>query len=196
MSLTRRDVARLSLLGLAVLMVVTGVVLSLLGVGESGTIAGENAPLRPVAAVPERVEPQATKDAKAGIEAAVAAPESERPLQPAAETKRSAVIVAKPKPRSAERRPVSRKALPPFPRSLYGAESTAEPASGPPPDVLWLSGVIQGEPKVALLRRGGNRYLVKEGDTLEGSYRVLEISSSSVALERAGRKQQLRVGEY
>jgi hypothetical protein len=62
--------------------------------------------------------------------------------------------------------------------------------------VLWLAGVIQGDPRVALLRRGKSRFLVEEGDSFEDHYRVVSISSNCVTLERGTRKQTLRVGEY
>lgn len=88
--------------------------------------------------------------------------------------------------------PVSRDLLPPLTAALAGP---GEPV-GPPPGVLWLSGVIQGEPKLALIRRGENRYLVREGDSLEGAYRVVQIADSTVTLERAGRRQVLRLGRY
>jgi hypothetical protein len=68
--------------------------------------------------------------------------------------------------------------------------------SGPPPDVLWLSGVVQGEPRVAVLRRGENRYVVSEGDVFEENYRVLTISSNTISLQRGSRKRTLRVGQY
>ena len=70
-----------------------------------------------------------------------------------------------------------------------------ELSEGPAPTVLWLSGVIQGDPKVALLRRGEKRYLVKEGGTFE-RYRVVKIASNSITIQRGGSKQTLRVGEY
>jgi len=61
---------------------------------------------------------------------------------------------------------------------------------------MWLSGVIHGDPKLALLRRGENRYLIREGDTVDGKYQVIEISANSVVLQRGGRRQTLRVGQY
>ena len=97
-------------------------------------------------------------------------------------------------PPSAPKRP-TRGSLPPFLPPLYGPGVTEE-AEGPPPGVLWLSGVIQGEPRLALLRRGNNRYLVREGDTVEGKYRVGGISANSVVLLRGARRQTLRLGQY
>ncbi|MDH5201367.1 MAG: hypothetical protein OEW93_10795 [Candidatus Bathyarchaeota archaeon] len=102
----------------------------------------------------------------------------------------------RPKRVAPTRRPLPPESLPPFPPALYGAAPLGEPASGPPPSVLWLSGVIQGDPKVALLRRGSNRYLVREGDKIENRYRVTRISSDSVTLRRGTRTQTLRLGQY
>jgi len=95
----------------------------------------------------------------------------------------------------AGRGPAAPSLLPPFLPPLYGPE-TGEEMRGPPPGVLWLSGVIQGKPRLALLRRDGNRYLVREGEMIEGRYRVSAISGNSVTLERGNRKQTLRLGQY
>ena len=83
-----------------------------------------------------------------------------------------------------------------MPPPEWGAPAATEEPSGPPPGVLWLSGVIQGEQKVAVLRRGESRYVVREGETFEERYRVVTISSNSVTLERGGKNQTLRVGQY
>ena len=95
----------------------------------------------------------------------------------------------------AEHKPLPASSLPPFLPPLYGADMGQE-MGGPPPGVLWLSGVIQGQPKMALLRRDENRYLVREGETIEGRYRVIGISANSVTLQRGSRKQTLRLGQY
>ncbi len=89
-----------------------------------------------------------------------------------------------------------RPSLPPFHPAAQADRGGLQPVSGPPPEVLWLSGVIQGERQVAVLRRGENRYLVKDGETFENRYRVIAISSNSVTLQRGSRKQTLRVGQY
>ncbi len=81
--------------------------------------------------------------------------------------------------------------LPPLSPPNFGAQPTA---LDPPPNVLWLSGVIQGNPKVALFRRGDNRYLVKEGGVVEG-YQVANITSNSVTIQRGSRKRTLRIGQ-
>jgi len=196
MSLTRRDVARLSLLGLAALMVATGFVLSRSGAGQSLQAIGKAGPPRSPQAVEEPVERETGQEEAEETEVAPAASDPESAREPAPESKKPASAASKTKQRPVAWRPVAREALPPFSASIYQVGPADEPASGPPPDVLWLSGVIQGEPKVALFRRGGDRYLVKEGDVVDDKYRVLEISANSVTLQRGSRKQTLRVGEY
>jgi hypothetical protein len=59
---------------------------------------------------------------------------------------------------------------------------------------LWLAGVVEGDPKLAVVRRGESRYLVKEGDSVEGTYRVTKITSSTVTLQRGRRSLTLRLG--
>jgi hypothetical protein len=74
-------------------------------------------------------------------------------------------------------------------------DAPAQP-SGPPPGVLWLSGVIQGEPRVAVLRRGESRFVVKEGDIIEDRYTVSQIGTNTIALKHGSRTLTLRVGQY
>jgi hypothetical protein len=74
-------------------------------------------------------------------------------------------------------------------------DAPAQP-SGPPPGILWLSGVIQGGPRVAVLRRGESRFVVKEGDIIEDRYTVSQIENNSIVLKQGSRKLTLRVGQY
>jgi len=85
-----------------------------------------------------------------------------------------------------------RGSLPPFLPPLYGPEFSSPP---PAPEVLRLTGLVRGEQRVAVLRRGERRYLVREGDTVEGSYRVSQITANSVVLRRGARKRVLRLGQ-
>lgn len=92
------------------------------------------------------------------------------------------------------RKAVPQAYLPPFQPGLYAAPTDGP--SGPPSNVLWLSGVIQGDPKLAILRQGENRYLVREGDALDNGYRVVQISTNNVTLNRRGKNRVLRLGQY
>jgi hypothetical protein len=67
---------------------------------------------------------------------------------------------------------------------------------GPPPNVLWLSGIIQGSPKLAVIRRGEERYMVREGESVGGAYRVSKITASAVTLQRGRRTLLLRLGQF
>lgn len=88
------------------------------------------------------------------------------------------------------------RSLPPLTLALDGTGPVGQAMNGAPPTVLWLSGVIEGSPKLAVVRRGQHRYMVREGDAIENQYRVITISSNSVTLQRGGRKQVLRLGQY
>lgn len=76
-----------------------------------------------------------------------------------------------------------------------GPRLAAGTSGGPPPNVLRLSGVVGDERKVAVLRQGESRYVVREGDTISGGYRVVRISAKSVTLQRGGRRRTLGLGE-
>jgi hypothetical protein len=119
-----------------------------------------------------------------------AAPRAPSPSSPRAA---AAPDLARP---SQSARPAPTRSLPPLPPPNWEAVSAPSATLGPPPGVLWLSGVVQGEPQVAVLRRGENRYVVTEGDVFETSYRVVDISSNTITLQRGSRKQTLRVGQY
>ena len=77
-----------------------------------------------------------------------------------------------------------------------GVPATSGSASLPQSAVLRLAGVIKGEDAtLALLRRGDKRYLVREGDTVEGVYRVTKITDNTVVLRRRSRTQTLRLSQ-
>ena len=193
MKLKRLGLPKIMALSAALLMVIAGLVISRVGGGPEAAAAPESAKPAPVVApalAAERVE---------SSEAEIQPPEVSQPetTEPSAsaEPKKAAAPVAAPK-RKAAPRPVPTRSLPPLPPPEWGGQTAAEEPSGPPPGVLWLSGVIQGEQKVAVLRRGESRYVVRERKTFEGRYRLVAISSNSVTLERGGKKQTLRVGQY
>jgi len=54
--------------------------------------------------------------------------------------------------------------------------------------------VVGGEQKLALLRRGESRYLVRVGDTVESGYRVAKITDAAVVLQKGRRTRTLRLG--
>lgn len=139
---------------------------------------------------PAEVEEQQNEgdDEASQPETTIEKPAASAPKKPAAATSQ-----APPAPRVS---PASTSSLPPLTLALDGATGVGAEARGPAPGVLWLSGVIQGQPRLAVIRRGQNRYMVREGDTFEGQYRVATISSNSVTLQRGRRKLTLRLGQY
>lgn len=99
-----------------------------------------------------------------------------------------------PTPVVARRKVGSRGPLPPLLPPLYGPELAASTPIPPPPEVLKLSGVVGGEHKLAVLRRGDSRFMARQGDTIAGGYHVLKITAQSVTLQRGGHRRTLRLG--
>lgn len=202
MRLKRLGIPKVIAILAALLMVVAGLLISRAGGGpEAAASPAAVSPTPVVAPAPVAEAVEATQEEAP----AEAAEPKEAEAEAAAEAKTAAAPVAAPKGTSAPvparkaaaaPKPSPRRSLPPLPPPEWSAQPATEESSGPPPGVLWLSGVIQGEPRVALLRRGESRYVVREGDTFEERYRVVTISSNSVTLERGGKKQTLRVGQY
>lgn len=98
-----------------------------------------------------------------------------------------------PRPAPSAKRTLSYGALPPLMVAPAGSEMGTQ---GPPPNVLWLSGIIQGSPKLAVIRRGEERYMVREGESVGGAYRVSKITASAVTLQRGRRTLLLRLGQF
>jgi hypothetical protein len=205
LELKRLGIPKLITLLAALLMVVSGIILSHFTGGRDAVAAPRIAP--PAAGVPATQAPESPIAAPAagprpageqkapGAEAAEPATTSPKPAAPApAPVPPGVRAPRKPAPLS---RATSRLPLPPLSPADFGPVQAggAAPATGPAPNVLWLSGVIQGDPRVALLRRGEHRYVMQEGGTFE-SYRVLKITSNSVTLQRGTKKQTLRVGQH
>ncbi|UCC68038.1 MAG: hypothetical protein JSV79_13160 [Armatimonadota bacterium] len=200
MKLNKRDSVRVAALLAALLMVAVGLILCRLEAPLASSTAPT--PTAPLTAWDQPTEAEAAASEEPAPPGSTTDPSDQIPAQDASagETARPAAKPQKPVSTSARKRAApARKAvpqayLPPFQPGLHGAPSDGPP--GPPPNVLWLSGVIQGEPKLAVLRRGGNRYLVREGDAIDGGYRVARISSHTVTLQRRGRTRVLRLGQY
>ncbi len=215
MRFSRPNWVHTSTLLAALLMVVVGLVLCRLGTPVASSPIPDATPerttseqvARPVVEEAASDAPAPTADEEVSDSPAPAAEESDadaedaratgqttgKPPAPAPAPRKPAPAAA-PKPRASARKAVPQSYLPPFQPGAYGTESAAQ--SGPPPDVLWLSGVIQGEPMVAVLRRGSNRFYVRQGDTIENGYTVVKISSNAVTLRRARSTRVLRLGQY
>lgn len=202
MKLSKPKWIRTSALLAALIMVLAGLVLCRLGtpVASSTTLeAGAPAASQGRASEPADEEVPAESAAPATepsdlVEEPGPAQQSTTEVQAPAPAPRKSAPPAAPKPRAVTRKPVPQSYLPPFQPGAYATQTTG--MSGPPPDVLWLSGVIQGEPKVAVLRRGEKRFYVRQGDTIDDGYTVVRISSNEVTLERGRRTRALRLGRY
>jgi hypothetical protein len=185
----------------ALVMVLAGLVLCRLGTPVASSTTPEAG-----AWATAQVQASEPADEEAAVESAAPATEpsglTEEPgpaQQSTTEVQAPAPAPRKPTPpapkaEAVTRKPVPQSYLPPFQPGAYGTQTTG--MSGPPPDVLWLSGVIQGEPKVAVLRRGEKRYYVRQGDTIDDGYTVVRISSNEVTLKRGRRTRALRLGQY
>lgn len=74
-----------------------------------------------------------------------------------------------------------------------GASVPAAPVAPPMPYVL--SGIVQGNPDVAVLRHfDGSRRIARVGDELDTKFRLVAIQESTVILQGAGEKKTLRLG--
>jgi len=188
MKLTGRDLAKaIGFIGAVVLvavsMIIAGAKEPTPAAPSQARIASEEPEATPAPAEAANALPgeQATgaRDKAEVQEKASAAPPRAAPssAQAAPGTKRAAAPTAS----------YSRGPLPPFPAGL-------PPFAGQAPSTLWLAGVVEGDPKLAVLRRGESRYLVKEGDSVEGAYRVTKIASNTVTLQRGRRSLTLRLG--
>lgn len=89
--------------------------------------------------------------------------------------------------------------LPPFP-NIFGPVKPVDPTGSstvatpaPAQDPLVLTGIIQGDPPVAVFRRAEKRFIVKPGDEFAG-YQVTEIAAQRVALARGSKHHSLSLG--
>jgi len=57
-----------------------------------------------------------------------------------------------------------------------------------------LTGVITGQTNIAIIRLGESRYIVKEGQKIDGQYEVTSVSQEGVLLSKGGRSVFLKLG--
>ncbi len=74
--------------------------------------------------------------------------------------------------------------LPPLPGASAGDK-----------EALHVTGIVMGAPSIAVLHRGGQPYIVKQGDYVEGSLRVENVTRNSVTLRDRQGTYVLRLGE-
>lgn len=76
----------------------------------------------------------------------------------------------------------------------FGPNSVSQ-AAPDPTSVLRLTGVIEGSCSVAIIRgEGGARYIVREGQSIDGKFLVQSISRTGVRLRYAGKTYILSLG--
>jgi hypothetical protein len=107
-------------------------------------------------------------------------------------------------PKSDPFRPI----IPPRNQSQLSAAPQAKPTNEPPSEApvlppmpesggrgaLQLTGIIVGSPSAAVLRLGGDHYVVREGDLLNNQLRVQQITRNSVVLRDSRSTYTLRLG--
>lgn len=73
--------------------------------------------------------------------------------------------------------------------------SPQQPAEPDPVSALRLTGVVEGSCNVAIIRgEGGARYIVREGQSIDGKFVVQSISRNGVRLRFGGKTYVLRLG--
>ncbi len=126
----------------------------------------------------------------------------EAPPAPVPEVKLQALAEPRPDPTSAERNPFSFQPKAPPPAAQQAMVSrpaspvvTGPPVPPPPPPIpLKFIGIVEGAPrpgKLAVLSDGRDVYYGKEGDLIEGRYRIVRIGVESIEMtyvDGAGRQ--------
>lgn len=87
--------------------------------------------------------------------------------------------------------PVARSSAP---APAAAAVPAAAPApAGPRPDEITLTGIIQGEPPLAVIRHGGQSHFLKIGDKVADSWRLEEIKERSAVLKLGGERVEVPI---
>jgi hypothetical protein len=194
-------------IGFAAMVVVVAVSILVAGAKEPAPLRSGARAVRPKGPAAPEAKPRAAQPAREPMGRSSAAmmareaglgngPETAKAGAPkAAETFRApAKPPAPPMPRAdSPKRSLAYGSLPPLMLDSSGPEAGAQ---GPPPGVLWLAGVIHGSPKLAVIRRGQERFMVREGDSVGGIYRVSRITADTVTLQHGRRTLVLRLGQF
>lgn len=86
------------------------------------------------------------------------------------------------------------KPINPFGGSRLSSDVPRPPENPDAQPKFVLTGVVRGDENVAILRAGDGRYVVKQGQVIEGRYRVLLVMSDAVVLSDKGRRIFVRLG--
>jgi len=115
----------------------------------------------------------------------------------------TSVSVQTPRPRPLNTQPMPFGKLPKIdvkPFNPFGGSGNTAVLPNPPTDTpqepkFTLTGVVRGTENVAILRSGeGGRYVVRQGQTIEGRYRVIMVMGDAVVLSDRGRRIYVRLG--
>ncbi|MHB0913263.1 MAG: hypothetical protein ACYC2Y_07435 [Armatimonadota bacterium] len=161
-------------------------------------IVGTTTSASPKAKTEAKVDEKASKQVSeepavdTGIVPVVALGESRDPFEPRILPRREQSSTAEPRP--------VRNYTPPLPSPIapmpiaIGPVPNAQPQEEPV-DKLTLTGVIEGDVDLAIIRgSGGERYIVREGQRINGKYKVLDISRSGVKLKFEDKTIVLHLG--
>ncbi|MGD0113510.1 MAG: hypothetical protein ABSD48_16760 [Armatimonadota bacterium] len=197
----QRNLGNLAVFGAALAVVVIGVTMSFTHARTVHHAVPERRPVSaPMPPQPLLGTPQALAAAKP--DAAATLPVADRPAAlPKPSTAKSQMLPKRTAPSSipapppqkrfaARQSATGRGPVPPLLPPLYGPQLTGIAAR--PPDVLRLTGTMEGRERLAIMRRGTNRYMARLGDIVDGQ-RVVGISADSVVLQRGTHKRTLRL---
>jgi len=201
----KQDLANLIVFGAALAVVVIGITMSFMHAHGPSPAAQARRPQAP----PQPPRPQVRGSQGSAAPRPQAAPDVVAPHAIAAPKKPAAEVpgshaaprgtasppasASPPQRRFAPRQyAAGRGPVPPLLPPLYGPQMASVAAR--PPDVLRLTGIVEGQARLAIMRRGGNRYMVRLGDSVDGQ-RVLLISAGSVVLQHGAHKRTLRLSK-
>lgn len=83
--------------------------------------------------------------------------------------------------------------IPPIGTGNSGTAGTAAPVEEAFPD-FQVTGVITGRTNVAIVRLGEDKFIIREGQTISGKYRVVTVSQDGVLISHDGRSVFLKLG--
>lgn len=115
------------------------------------------------------------------------------PFRPVIATARVAAPITSPPPVTRLARlttpplmPLRPVAITPFSGNGLGGEVSRTPVitptNRPAEEPLALTGIVYGDPSIAIIRKGSQRYFVRPGDTVEGRYTVQSVAQRRVIL--------------